>query len=97
MDYRHGPISIAAPGRVVWAFGEIPAHLIEDVEATGAAFVHARHHGGHAALGRWSGGRSPLDPMADLIVAQRVAVQLATSQGLDPDRPRNLTRSVVLT
>ena len=25
MDYRHGPISIAAPGRVVWAFGEIPA------------------------------------------------------------------------
>jgi fructoselysine-6-P-deglycase FrlB-like protein len=35
--------------------------------------------------------------MADLIVAQRVAVQLATSHGLDPDRPRNLTRSVVLT
>jgi fructoselysine-6-P-deglycase FrlB-like protein len=35
--------------------------------------------------------------MADLIVAQRVAVQLATAQGLDPDRPRNLTRSVVLT
>jgi fructoselysine-6-P-deglycase FrlB-like protein len=97
MDYRHGPISIAAPGRVVWAFGEIPAHLAEDVEATGAAFVHARHHGGHAALGRWSGGRSPLDPMADLIVAQRVAVHLATSQGLDPDQPRNLTRSVVLT
>jgi fructoselysine-6-P-deglycase FrlB-like protein len=97
MDYRHGPISIAAPGRVVWAFGEVPAHLTDDVEATGAAFVHARHHGGHAALGRWSGGRSPLDPMADLIVAQRVAVQLATSQGLDPDRPRNLTRSVVLT
>jgi fructoselysine-6-P-deglycase FrlB-like protein len=97
MDYRHGPISIAAPGRVVWAFGEIPAQLAEDVEATGAAFVHARHHGGHAALGRWCGGRSPLDPMADLIVAQRVAVHLATSQGLDPDRPRNLTRSVVLT
>jgi fructoselysine-6-P-deglycase FrlB-like protein len=96
MDYRHGPISIAAPGRVVWAFGEIPAHLVEDVEATGAAFVHARHHSGHAALGRWSGGRSPLDPMADLIVAQRVAVHLATSRGLDPDRPRNLTRSVVL-
>jgi len=97
MDYRHGPIAIAAPRRVVWAFGEVPAHLADDVEATGAAFVHARHHGGFAALGRWCGGRTPMDPMADLIVAQRVAVALATARGLDPDHPRNLTRSVVLT
>ena len=97
MDYRHGPISIAAPRRVVWAFGEVPAHLADDVETTGAAFVHARHHGGFAALGRWCGGRTPMDPMADLIVAQRVAVVLATTRGLDPDHPRNLTRSVVLT
>ncbi|MEV4345577.1 sugar isomerase [Actinoplanes sp. NPDC049596] len=96
MDYRHGPIAIAAPRRVVWAFGEIPAGLADDVEATGASFVHSRHHGGYAALGSWCGGRAPLDPMADLVVAQRVAVLLATSQGLDPDRPRNLTRSVIL-
>ncbi|GIF24139.1 fructoselysine-6-P-deglycase FrlB-like protein [Actinoplanes tereljensis] len=96
MDYRHGPISIAAPRRVVWAFGEIPVGLADDVEATGALFVHSRHHGGYAALGNWCGGRAPLDPMADLVLAQRVAVLLATSQGLDPDHPRNLTRSVVL-
>jgi fructoselysine-6-P-deglycase FrlB-like protein len=96
MDYRHGPISIAAPRRVVWAFGEIPPGLADDVEATGASFVHSRHHGGYAALGSWCGGRAPLDPMADLVVAQRVAVLLATGQGLDPDHPRNLTRSVVL-
>jgi fructoselysine-6-P-deglycase FrlB-like protein len=75
----------------------VPSGLADDVEATGAAFVHSRHHGGYAALGRWGGGRAPLDPMADLVVAQRVAVLLATSQGLDPDSPRNLTRSVVLT
>lgn len=96
MDYRHGPIAIAAPRRAVWAFGEIPTGLADEVEATGALFVHSRHHGGYAALGSWCGGRAPLDPMADLIVAQRVAVLLATSQGLDPDHPRNLTRSVVL-
>ena len=96
MDYRHGPISIAGPRRVVWAFGEVPPGLADDVEATGAAFVHSRHHGGYAALGAWCGGREPLDPMADLILAQRVAVLLATSQGLDPDHPRNLTRSGVL-
>jgi fructoselysine-6-P-deglycase FrlB-like protein len=97
MDYRHGPIAIAGPRRVVWAFGEIPPGLANEVEATGAAFVHSRHHGGYAALGRWSGGREPLDPMADLIVAQRLAVQLAAHRGLNPDEPRNLHRSVVLT
>jgi fructoselysine-6-P-deglycase FrlB-like protein len=97
MDYRHGPIAVAGPRRVVWAFGDIPIGLADDVEATGAAFVHSRYNGGYAALGRWGGGRAPLDPMADLIVAQRFAVLLATSQGLDPDSPRNLTRSVVLT
>jgi fructoselysine-6-P-deglycase FrlB-like protein len=96
MDYRHGPIAIAGPRRVVWAFGDVPTGLADEVEATGAAFVHSRHHGGYAALGSWCGGRAPLDPMADLVLAQRVAVLLATSQGLDPDHPRNLTRAVVL-
>jgi fructoselysine-6-P-deglycase FrlB-like protein len=37
-----------------------------------------------------------LDPMAELIVIQRMAVALADHRGLDPDRPRHLTRSVVL-
>ena len=37
-----------------------------------------------------------LDPMADLVIAQRAAVALAEARGLDPDRPRHLTRSVVL-
>jgi fructoselysine-6-P-deglycase FrlB-like protein len=39
---------------------------------------------------------SDLDPMADLIRAQRLAVALAESNGLNPDEPRNLTRSVLL-
>ena len=38
----------------------------------------------------------PLDPLAALVVAQRTAVQLALARGLDPDTPRNLSRSVVL-
>ena len=36
---------------------------------------------------------SDLDPLADLIRVQRLAVAHATSRGLDPDRPRNLVRS----
>ncbi|MBV1855372.1 SIS domain-containing protein [Catellatospora tritici] len=80
MDFRHGPISISTTGRAVWAFGEVPAGLRDDVAATGAAFVHAPE----------------LDPMAHLVVAQRFAVALAEHKGLNPDAPRHLTRSVIL-
>ncbi|WP_030241736.1 SIS domain-containing protein [Streptomyces sp. NRRL S-350] len=51
-----------------------------------------------AQIGR-TGARvsvSDLDPLADLIRAQRLAVALATGRGLDPDQPRHLTRSIVL-
>ncbi len=79
MEYRHGPIAIAAPGRVTWQFGEAPDGLAEQVAATGARF-----EAGH------------LDPMAELVRAQRVALARARAKGLDPDSPRNLTRSVIL-
>ncbi len=79
MDYRHGPISVAEPGRAVWMFGTPPTGLAAEVSATGARFV---------ADGR--------DPMVQLVSAQRVAVARAVAQGLDPDQPRHLSRSVVL-
>jgi fructoselysine-6-P-deglycase FrlB-like protein len=40
--------------------------------------------------------RNGLDPLAQLVLAQRFAVALAAHKGLDPDRPRLLTRSVIL-
>jgi fructoselysine-6-P-deglycase FrlB-like protein len=40
--------------------------------------------------------QSALDPMAHLVAAQRLAVMLAARRGVDPDAPRNLTRSIVL-
>ncbi|MFI2184669.1 SIS domain-containing protein [Streptomyces sioyaensis] len=79
MEYRHGPIAIAAPGRVTWLFGQAPDGLESDVVRTGARFVrHAR------------------DPLADLVLVQRVALERARARGLDPDNPRSLTRSVML-
>jgi fructoselysine-6-P-deglycase FrlB-like protein len=80
MDFRHGPIAISGENRAVWAFGAVPEGLASDVAKTGATFVHA----------------GSLDPMAHLIVAQRLAVALAEHRGLDPDAPRHLTRSVIL-
>ncbi|MET4782095.1 sugar isomerase [Glaciihabitans sp. UYNi722] len=79
MDYRHGPIAIAQPGRLVWSLGEAPEGLRDEVGQTGATFV-----------------QHPLDPQAGLVVAQRFAVALAGKRGLDPDKPRSLTRSVIL-
>lgn len=79
MEYRHGPISIAAPGRVTWMFGAAPEGLAGEVERTGALFVQ------HDA-----------DPLAELVLVQRVALERARARGLDPDAPRNLSRSVIL-
>ncbi|WP_151477368.1 SIS domain-containing protein [Streptomyces albicerus] len=48
-----------------------------------------------ATGGLWVEGR--LDPLAELVRAQRLAVAVAAARGLDPDQPRHLTRSVILT
>ena len=36
LEYRHGPISAAGRGTLVWALGPIPSDLAADVERTGA-------------------------------------------------------------
>lgn len=40
--------------------------------------------------------QSDADPLVQLALAQRLAVDTAVSRGLDPDKPRHLTRSIVL-
>lgn len=79
MEYRHGPISIAAPGRVTWMLGTAPGGLAEEVQRTGASFIAKAVH-----------------PLAELVLIHRVALERARVRGLDPDSPRNLSRSVIL-
>jgi fructoselysine-6-P-deglycase FrlB-like protein len=79
MEYRHGPISIAGPGRVTWMLGTAPEGLAGDVRRAGGTFI-----------------TRDTDPMAELVRVQRVAVARAHAQGLDPDQPLHLTRSVIL-
>ena len=79
MEYRHGPISVAGPGTLVWAIGPVDPNVLADAADTGATVVDEGS-----------------DPMAELVLIQRMAVELAESRGLDPDHPRHLTRSVVL-
>ena len=80
MEYRHGPIAIAQPGRAVWVFGEPREGIAGDI----------RRHRARC----WSPTTST--PLADLIRVQQLAVPRAEQLPLDPDRPRSLTRSVVL-
>ncbi len=44
MEYRHGPIAIAQPGRVTWVFGEAPSGLRDEVAATGAHYISTGVH-----------------------------------------------------
>lgn len=43
MEYRHGPISVAGPGTLVWFLGDADPDLVRDVRATGATVVSQRH------------------------------------------------------
>ncbi|MBA0051283.1 sugar isomerase [Streptomyces sp. AJS327] len=79
MEYRHGPLSVSAPGRVVWALGEPVPGLADDVAATGAHFEYLAN-----------------DPLAELVRVHRLSLELALRRGLNPDQPRNLSRSVIL-
>ncbi|MDR6985718.1 fructoselysine-6-P-deglycase FrlB-like protein [Paenarthrobacter nitroguajacolicus] len=79
MEYRHGPISIAAPGRVTWLFGAQPEGLDQDMAVTGALYIHTDKH-----------------PLAELARVHKVTLERARVRGLNPDLPRNLTRSVIL-
>ncbi|MFF7236853.1 SIS domain-containing protein [Streptomyces collinus] len=58
-------------------------------EAPAGLAEQVRATGGH-----WVEGT--LDPLAELVRVQRLAVAVAAHRGLDPDRPRHLTRSVIL-
>ncbi|MEA2522380.1 MAG: hypothetical protein QOI81_2026 [Actinomycetota bacterium] len=79
MEYRHGPVSLAGPGTLVWILGSGDPSVAADIRTTGATVIEPT-----------------LDPMAELVMIQRAAVALASARGLDPDHPKHLTRSVVL-
>jgi fructoselysine-6-P-deglycase FrlB-like protein len=81
MEYRHGPIAIAQPGRAVWILGSPVSGIVADAAEAGATVIQ----------------HPDTDPVAELIRIQRLAGRLAELRGLDVDHPRHLTRAVVLT
>jgi fructoselysine-6-P-deglycase FrlB-like protein len=41
MEYRHGPVSVAGPGSLVWVLGTPDPTIADDVRATGATVLEA--------------------------------------------------------
>jgi fructoselysine-6-P-deglycase FrlB-like protein len=80
LDYRHGPLAVAHEGSLVWVLGAADDDLARDIRTTGAVVVQSTGE----------------DPLIELALAQRLAVRIAETRGLDPDHPRHLTRSIVL-
>ena len=81
MELRHGPISLLDDASLVWSLDELPAGLAEEIASSEAAL--------EAPVGE-------SDPMVELVRIHRGAIELALSKGLDPSRPRRLSRSIVL-
>ena len=82
MEYRHGPVAVTGPGSVVWLLGPTPGSLPAEVTAAGGL--------------AWQPPEAVQAPLAELVRVHRVAAAIARARGFDPDRPRNLTRSVIL-
>jgi fructoselysine-6-P-deglycase FrlB-like protein len=86
MEYRHGPISLAGPQTLVTIFGaDEPSG--RDSAARVAADVRAT--GATARL-------LAEDPLLGLARVQLEAVAIAAARAINPDEPRNLTRSIIL-
>jgi fructoselysine-6-P-deglycase FrlB-like protein len=81
MELRHGPISVLDAHSLVWSLSKLPVGLDEDVRDSGATLELAGADG---------------DPMVELVRVQLAAIALARLKGIDPRRPRRLSRSIVL-
>ena len=81
MELRHGPISLLEAHSLVWSLSALPVGLEDDVLASGATLEAPSPDG---------------DPMVELVRAQLAAIVLADFKGIDPSRPRRLSRSIVL-
>lgn len=87
-DFAHGPIALAGEGTAALLFGaddrDATAKDVRDrLAATGASLFQA-------AVDRHL--PETLQPFPATALAQRIALSAAVARGLDPDRPRNLTK-----
>ena len=102
-DFRHGPIALVQPDIPVLviapegaaAAGQV--ELLHDLRERGVDAVVASDVAETRALGRWSiaiptGVPEWLRPIVSIVPAQLFAMHVTRARGLDPDRPRYLSK-----
>lgn len=107
MEFRHGPISIADEKPIIaialkdssWKYIE---KLIADIESVASKLILVTNSGEYR-MERTIVYKVYSDKPAELLAAlavipiQRIAYRVALSRGLDPDRPKYLSRYIKLT
>ncbi|MFL5757763.1 MAG: SIS domain-containing protein [Chloroflexota bacterium] len=106
-DFEHGPIALVEPGRPVLAVEPRgPGHderleLLSRVHDLGARLVVASDDPAAVAIDRGlplpTGTPGWLQPLSSVIPCQLFAMHLARARGLDPDRPRTISKVTLTT
>ena len=107
-ELKHGPIALVDSSTLVVALATEPALYekiasnIEEVQARGAATMVITQDSGNAfkecadAVIKLPETESDFESMLSVIPAQLFAYYCAILKGLDPDKPRNLAKSVTV-
>jgi glucosamine--fructose-6-phosphate aminotransferase (isomerizing) len=105
-ELKHGPIALIEPGTVVVGIAtrnplwEKLLSNIAEVHSRGATVVLVADDGDAAAVADhvlWVPPTDPLlAPVVGVIPLQQLAYRLARLHGHDPDRPRNLAKTVTV-
>jgi glutamine---fructose-6-phosphate transaminase (isomerizing) len=107
-ELKHGPIALIEPGTVVVAVatrGPLTEKMrsnIAEVQSRGATVIAVADDGDEETATLcdhvlWVPEVEPLvSPVINMVPLQYLAYHLATSRGLDVDRPRNLAKTVTV-
>lgn len=83
-ELKHGPLAMVDHQTLAIAFGNNTENAIAEIQARGGQVIHI------------SPNENPLSFISQIIPAQILALDLAQSLKINPDKPRNLAKSVTV-
>jgi len=83
-ELKHGPLSLVDENTLTIAIGEKVTNAIAETKSRGGQIAHIPNYD------------NPLGFICQIIPAQIFALDLALSLGINPDKPRNLAKSVTV-
>lgn len=84
-ELKHGPLSMVDNNTLAIAYGNNTANAVTEIQARGGTVITIPNQ-----------SDNPLSFVSQIIPAQIFALDLAQSLGINPDKPRNLAKSVTV-